>query len=104
MSTDRSTRDRTAACAQSCMSRSTGLPPSLGKSTFAPKTSVPDEIGEEFERLARSLDMNTSELLRLLVLVRVRGSEWVLRVHQERVSHAAGIGTESGQFAAETFR
>jgi len=86
-STDSGT-DGTAA-----FSRSTGLPPTLGKATEVLKTRVPDEVKFAFARLAHELGMDESRLLRELILVRLYGREQVARMHAQHTALVAG--TES---------
>jgi hypothetical protein len=81
--------------AQACMSRSTGLPASLGKATSELKSKVPDSVKDDFVRLARSLGLNESELLRDMVLVRLYGADRVERMHAQRIRMVAGIGPET---------
>ena len=81
--------------AQVCMSRSMGLPPELGKGTSELKCKLPDVVKDEFSRLARSLGLNDSELLRDMVMTRLYGSEKVARMHAARLVMVAGKSPES---------
>lgn len=78
-------------------SRSTGLPPSMGKATEVLKTRVPDEVKDDFLRLAHSLGMDESGLLRMLVLIRLYGVDMVSRMHAERLAIVAGAGPIEGR-------
>ena len=82
--------------AQVCMSRSTGLPPELGRATSEIKCKVPDAVKDDFVRLARSLGgLTESELLRDMVMHRLYGSEKVARMHARRLEMVSGKSPES---------
>lgn len=72
--------------------RSTGLPPWMGKATAELKCKVPDALKDEFMRLAHSLGMDESRLLRELVMVRIYGLDEVLRMQQSALLMVAGSG------------
>lgn len=78
-------------------SRSAGLLSGTGSADDEIKTRVSSQAGDDFRRLARELGMNTSELLRVLVLTRLYGVEGVARMTQEQVARAAGVGPEKAQ-------
>lgn len=78
------------------MSRSTGLPASLGKASSEIKTKVPDVVKDDFVRLAHELGMSESELLRDMVMVRVYGAEQVLRMQSDRLRLVSGMGVTTG--------
>jgi hypothetical protein len=81
--------------AQVLMSRSTGLPAHLGKATNDLKCKVPDPVKDDFVRLSRSLGLTESELLRDMVLARLYGVGQVMRMQEQRLRMAAGIGPET---------
>jgi hypothetical protein len=74
--------------------RSTGLPPSMGKATAELKCKVPDVVKDDFVRLAHSLGMSESELLREVVMLRLYGREAVARMQAHRLALVAGNGPE----------
>jgi hypothetical protein len=81
-----------------CMSRSTGLPPTMGKATSVIKCSCPDVVKEDFTRLWRSLGFGSeSEFLLDMVLVRCYGYDAVLRMRESALRMAHGAGTKSVQ-------
>lgn len=84
------TMPTTDEVAQVLMSRSTGLPPELGRATSDLKCKVPDVVKDDFSKLARSLGLNDSELLRDMVMARLYGIEHVARMHTKRLSMVAG--------------
>jgi hypothetical protein len=88
--------DTSASADHTCLSRSTGLPPSLGKATSELKAKVPDRVKDDFTRLARSLGLNESELLRDMVLVRLYGAEQVMSMQKQRLLMVAGTGAPIG--------
>lgn len=91
------TTDRTAAEAQAVMSaRPTSA--AFGKCTARLSTLVPDELKEEFDRKAlRAGYPSASDCLRELVMVYLRGREYLVSVHRERIEALAenltGIGS-----------
>jgi hypothetical protein len=93
--------DRTAASPHEdiALSRSSGLPPRLGKSTNRVSANVPDEVADAWTRLARSVDMSESKLLALTMMERLWGREAVLIMVQEQAHLALGIGPKSDQKA-----
>lgn len=74
--------------------RPTGLSPALGKCSATLKTDVPDSVKDDFDQLARKLGMDTSRLLRMLILTRLYGVERVAMMTAQEVLMAAGTGTE----------
>lgn len=75
-------------------SRPTGLSSALGKCSATLKTDVPDSVKDDFDQLARKLGMDTSRLLRMLILTRLYGVERVAMLTAQEVVMAAGTGTE----------
>jgi len=75
-------------------SRSAGLLSQSGSADAELKTRVSDDAADDFRRLARELGMNTSELLRLLVLTRLYGLEGVTRMTATHLAAVVGIGPE----------
>jgi hypothetical protein len=75
-------------------SRSGGLLSATGNADAELKTRVSDEAADAFRMLARDLGMNTSELLRLLVLTRLYGIDGVARMTRNQLAVVAGVGTE----------
>lgn len=92
------TTDRTAEDAQAVLSaRPTSM--SFGKCTARLSTLVPDEIKDEFDRKAlRSGYPSASDCLRELVMVYLRGADYLVSVHRERIDalrqNLTGIGTD----------
>ena len=76
------------------LSRSAGLLSQSGNADSELKTRVADEVADDFRRLARSLGMNTSELLRIMVLTRLYGVEGVTRMAAEHLARVSGEGPE----------
>lgn len=94
---DRNTRvsiAETPAAAAAVWSRSSGLLSQTGNADAELKTRVSFEASDDFRRLARGLGMNTSELLRVMVLTRLYGVDGVARMTQEHLSRAAGEGPQ----------
>lgn len=89
----RESTEATAALA-AAFSRSTGLPPSMGKATCTVKTLLPDCVADELMRLARESGATVSDFLRDMILVRVYGVDQVISMQTRRLEMAAGIGTE----------
>lgn len=98
----------TRSCAQrSAASRSsatvfarTSASHPLGKCTESVKTFVPEEIKDELSRKARELGYGSeSEYVRELVIVALRGIEYLTSLHAERLErmsqNLAGIGKGS---------
>lgn len=75
-------------------SRSGGLLSQSGNADAELKTRVSDDAADAFRRLAREHGMNTSELLRLLVLTRLYGVDGVARMTANQLAVVAGVGTE----------
>jgi len=86
--------DSTPLAASLVWSRSSGLLSQSGNADSELKTRVSDDAADDFRRLARELGMNTSELLRLLVLTRLYGVDGVARMTREHLAVVAGAGTE----------
>jgi hypothetical protein len=76
-------------------SRSAGLLSATGNADAELKTRVSDGAADDFRRLARELGMNTSELLRLLVLTRLYGIDGVARMTRSELERVAGNGPET---------
>ena len=66
----------------------------LGKLTAEVKTRLDEATKEELTRAAYEAGMGESEFLRELIMIRVRGFEYVTRVHKERMRLVAGIGAD----------
>ena len=79
---------------ESAFSRSAGLMSSTGNADSELKTRVSDDAADDWRRLARGLGMNTSELLRLTVLVRLYGVDGVASMARKNLGLAAGEGQE----------
>lgn len=107
MRVERTSMASTASAAQA--SSSIGQPllsrPTLsaiaGKQTATLKTSVTDEVKEQFTRWSREHGYATeSDCLRELVLVTVYGPAYLTDLHRQRiaslVANRDGIGTEAG--------
>lgn len=81
--------------AQSAMfSRSAGLLSQTGNADAELKTRVHEEDAEDFRRLARSMGMNTSELLRIMILVKLRGVDGVLSITRKQLEYVSEVGPE----------
>ena len=100
----RTTMHSTEDEAHVCMSRSMGLPPSMGKATSELKCKCPDVVKDDFARLARSLGLNESELLRDMVLARLYGVENVMRMQEKRLRMVAGVGAAMSPEQEGTYR
>ncbi len=74
------------------LSRSAGLLSQSGNADSELKTRVSDDAADDFRRLARELGMNTSELLRLIVLTRLYGIDGVSRMQATQLARVAGNG------------
>lgn len=79
------------------LSRSAGLLSQSGNADSEIKTRVSDDAADDFRRLARSLGMNTSELLRLIVLTRLYGIEGVASMQAKQLAVVTGHGPEKAQ-------
>lgn len=66
----------------------------LGKLTAEVKTRLDEATKEELTRAAYEAGMGESEFLRELIMIRVRGFEYVTRIHKERMRLVAGIGAD----------
>ena len=75
-------------------SRSAGLLSQSGSADSELKTRVSDDAADDFRRLARDLGMNTSELLRVMVLTRLYGLEGVTRMTASHLAAVVGVGPE----------
>lgn len=75
-------------------SRSGGLLSQSGNADAELKTRVSDDAADDFRRLGRELGMNTSELLRVLVLTRLYGIDGVASMTRNHLAAVAGVGTE----------
>jgi hypothetical protein len=64
----------------------------MGKATSDLKCKVPDVVKDDFVRLAHTLGLNESELLREWVMVRLYGEEEVRRMQEQRLRLVAGNG------------
>lgn len=78
-------------------SRSAGLLAQTGNADAELKTRVSDDAADDFRRLARGLGMNTSELLRHLVLIRLYGKDGVAMMAARQLDAVAGDGPEKAQ-------
>lgn len=85
-----------AQASTAAFSRSAGLLSQSGNADSVLKTLVSDDAAEDFRRLARGLGMNTSELLRLMVLTRLYGIEGVASMQRNHLLVVTGVGTETG--------
>ena len=85
----------TAATSQGSFSRSIGFPSRMGKATAEIKGKVPECVKDDFEALAHSLGMSSSDLVRRIVMVRLYGIEGTQRMLLHQLHAAAGIGPES---------
>jgi hypothetical protein len=83
-------------------SRSTGLPPVLGKADETIKGKVPEIIKLDFMQLAASLGMTESDLLRDIVMVRLYGVDGVQRMLSNKIRQSAGLGPENAQIQQVT--
>lgn len=90
-----SNQNASESAADLVLSRSAGLLSQSGNADSELKTRVADEVADDFRRLARSLGMNTSELLRIMVLTRLYGAEGVTRMAAEHLSRVSGDGPQS---------
>lgn len=71
----------------------------FGKCSERLSTLVPEEIKEEFERRARALGYpSSSDCLRELLIVWLRGADMLKKVHADRIAQVArnlsAIGSE----------
>ena len=79
---------------EGAFSRSTGLPPAMGKATEEVKCRIPYSVKTDFEQLAHGLGLTSSELLRNCILIRLYGVDEVAKMHAQRLALAAGLGHE----------
>lgn len=63
----------------------------LGKLTEEARTKIDVETKERLLRAAGEAGMGESEFLRELILIRIRGFDYVTRIHKERMCLVAGI-------------
>lgn len=89
-----------AAHDSTLFSRASGLLSQAGNADSELKTRVGDDAADDFRRLARSLGLNTSEFLRIMVLTRLYGVNGVARMAQEHMELVAGSGLEKAQEGA----
>ena len=59
------------------------------------KTLVEEEIKEDFARLANREGMSTSEYLRNLIYMHVRGKAYLIKVLKERLDRMSGFSSET---------
>lgn len=85
----------TDATPQGSFSRSIGFPSRMGEATAEIKGKVPECVKDDFEALAHSLGMSSSDLVRRIVMVRLYGIEGTQRMLLNQLHAAAGIGPES---------
>ncbi|HWH83213.1 MAG TPA: hypothetical protein VNU71_13360 [Burkholderiaceae bacterium] len=93
--------DETSQDTEIAFSRSTGLPPRLGKATNRVAANVPDGMADDWTRLSREVGMSESELLAWTMAERLYGREAVLSMQQERMRKALGIEPETVQKTAD---
>jgi hypothetical protein len=68
----------------------------FGKLTEEARTKIDIETKEELLRIACEAGMGESEFLRELILIRVRGFDYVTRIHRDRMRVVAGIDPDEG--------
>jgi hypothetical protein len=68
----------------------------MGKLTAEIKVRVDEVTKEELTRAAFEAGMGESEFIRELIMIRVRGFDYVIRVHKERMHMVAGIDPDEG--------
>ena len=71
----------------------------LGKQTATVKTSVYDEVAEDFSRFARERGYGSgSDCLREIVMRALYGEDWLVNLHRQRIASLSqnlpAIGTE----------
>lgn len=76
-------------------SRSAGLFAELGNADAELKTRVSDDDADAFRRLARSHGLNTSQMLRVMVMTRLHGVKGVATMAASHLAAVAGEGPES---------
>ncbi len=86
--------DTASAIDGTAFSRSGGLLSQSGSADAELKTRVSDEAADDFRKLGRELGMNTSELLRVLVLTRLYGVDGVATMTRQHLEVVAGVGPE----------
>lgn len=74
----------------SFFSRTAGMLEMAGNADSVLKTLVSDTDADNWRLLSRSLGMNSSQLLRHVVRVRMYGEDGVLRMAQEEIFRANG--------------
>jgi hypothetical protein len=93
-SAHRSTASRSSAGA--VLARSFGMHP-LGKCTEPVKTLLPEDIKEELARKTRELGYGSeSEYLRELVIVALRGKQYLASLHADRLQRMSQNLSEIG--------
>ena len=69
----------------------------MGKQTSVLKTSVTDEVRDDFERFARARGYaSSSDCLRELVLVAVHGPHFLADLHRRRIESLVPSTSETG--------
>lgn len=68
----------------------------FGKLRTEVKTKVDDDTADMVAKEARNAGMTVSEWLRDLVLLRVRGEDYLRSVYERRVAAVLGKGPERG--------
>lgn len=94
--------ERTADAAQLAVSFSRPTTSVFGKATEVLKTSVCPEVKDAFARRARELGYpSDSDALREAVILFAFGSDYLQKIHADRIAavagRMAGIGTQDGQ-------
>lgn len=72
-----------------------GLLPQQGDADVAMKTLVSASVADDFRKLARSLGISCSELLRVLIVSRTYGVEHVVSITSEQIRQAC-MGVPKG--------
>ncbi len=75
--------------------RTTEVSALFGKCSAEVKTKVPDEVKMDLERLAHSLGVDTSRVLRDLVMNRLYGADVLRRLADEQMRKVLGLGPEN---------
>jgi hypothetical protein len=68
----------------------------FGKLTEEARTKIDVETKERLLQAANEAGMGESEFLRELILIRIRGFDYVTRIHKERMCLVAGIDPDDG--------
>lgn len=74
-----------------------GLLPQQGDAEVAMKTLVSASVADDFRKLARSLGISCSELLRVLIVSRTYGVEHVVSITSEQIRSACFGGLKGEQ-------